>query len=126
MPDPFLWVGVWLRETTFRGHRDDNIDWNEHDEHDVDQEPAQNLGNFIEWFVLELKLIVCSKIIWKILQKMPSSYTSKTIQNQLVDIVGSHIRSKIINEIQKAKYYSVIADETTDISNKEQLSISFR
>ena len=29
----------------------------------------------------------------------------------------------ILSEVQKAKYYSVIADEVADIGNKEQLSI---
>ena len=53
-------------------------------------------------------------------------YTSKTIQNQRISIVGNHIRSEIIEEIQMAKYYSIIADELSDISNKEQLSISFQ
>lgn len=53
-------------------------------------------------------------------------YLTKTIQNQLISIVGNHIRSEILEEIKKAKYYSVIADELSDVSNKEQLSISFR
>ena len=40
--------------------------------------------------------------------------------------MGNHIRSEIIDEIKTAKFYSIIADQLQDISNKEQLSISFR
>ena len=32
-------------------------------------------------------------------------YTSKTIQNQIIDIIGNHIRDKILSEIKEAKYY---------------------
>ena len=48
-----------------------------------------------------------------------AKYTSKTIQNQMISIVGNHIRSEIIEEIKSAKFYSIIADELSDISNKE-------
>ncbi len=41
-------------------------------------------------------------------------YTSKTIQNELLSVVGRCIRDDIIAEVKSAKYYSIIADETTD------------
>ena len=50
----------------------------------------------------------------------------KTIQNEMIDVIGTHIRNSILSEVRKAKYYSVIADEVNDIANKEQLSISVR
>ena len=31
-----------------------------------------------------------------------------------------------MSEVKKAKYYSVIADEVTDVANKEQLSLCLR
>jgi len=34
------------------------------------------------------------------------------------------IRNDILQEVQRAKYYTVIADKVTDVSNKEQLSLS--
>ena len=40
--------------------------------------------------------------------------------------IRSRIRAGILEEIKKAKFYSVIADEVTDTSNLEQLSISLR
>ncbi len=51
-------------------------------------------------------------------------YTSKTIQNELIDIVGKSIRFDILSEVKKAKFYSPIADEVTDVGNREQLSLS--
>ena len=53
-------------------------------------------------------------------------YTSKTIQNHLIQAIGDHIRDKIIKEIKQAKYYSILCDEVSDISNKEQVSIVLR
>ena len=55
-----------------------------------------------------------------------ATYTSKTIQNEIIEICGDIIRDKILAKICQARYYSVIADEATDASNDEQLSISIR
>jgi hypothetical protein len=44
----------------------------------------------------------------------------------MIDVVGTIIQSDILKEIKGAKYYSIIADELTDCSNKEQLSLSVR
>lgn len=41
-------------------------------------------------------------------------------------MVGKYISDEIISEVKKSKYYTVIADEVTDVSNKEQVSISLR
>ena len=54
------------------------------------------------------------------------TYTSKTIQNELIHACGSYIRDKILEEVKAAGHYSIIADETTDTSNSEQLSIVLR
>lgn len=106
----------------FRGHRDDNVEWNAECE-DINEEG--NLGNFIELVRFRAET---DPALQKHLSNAPKNaqYTSKTIQNQLIDIVGSHIQSEILDEIQEAKYYSIIADEVVDVSNKEQLSISCR
>ena len=49
------------------------------------------------------------------------SSRSKTIQNDIIMYCGDHIREKVLSEVQKAKYYSILADEVADISNTEQL-----
>ena len=48
------------------------------------------------------------------------------IQNQLVDVAADQIRQKILDRMKRAVWYTVIADEVTDISNKEQLSVVLR
>lgn len=53
-------------------------------------------------------------------------YTSKTIQNDIIDCIGDHIRDKILGEIKEARWYSILCDEVTDESNREQLSVVLR
>lgn len=53
-------------------------------------------------------------------------YTSKTIQNELIQCIGNHLRDKVLDEIRVAKWFSVLCDEITDISTKEQLSLVIR
>ena len=52
-----------------------------------------------------------------------ATYTSGQIQNELIDIIGRQIRQYIASRVQQAKWFTVIADEVTDASNKEQLSL---
>ena len=44
----------------------------------------------------------------------------------MISIIGNQIRDDILEEVKAAKYFSVIADEVCDVSNKEQLSIALR
>lgn len=55
-----------------------------------------------------------------------ATYTSKRIQNQLIEVIGDYIRDKITNEIKEDKCFSTLCDEVSDISNKEQVSIVLR
>ena len=52
-----------------------------------------------------------------------STYQSKTVQNELLECVASHIKEKLVSEIKGAKFFSIMADEYQDNSNKEQLSL---
>ena len=40
--------------------------------------------------------------------------------------IGEWIREKILHEVREAKFFSVIADEAADYSNKEQLPLVLR
>lgn len=56
-----------------------------------------------------------------------AKYTSPTIQNELISILGEQIRESIVNQIPfDAPYFSILADEVTDVSNREQLSLVIR
>jgi hypothetical protein len=53
-------------------------------------------------------------------------YNSAETQNELLSIIASQIQSRIVEEAKSNKYFSILADETSDITNVEQLSIVIR
>ena len=55
-----------------------------------------------------------------------ASYLSKTIQHELIECCGSVITGKLLSEIKTSKFFSIIADEAANSSNKEQLSLVIR
>lgn len=55
--------------------------------------------------------------------KSNATYISKTTQNQIIEACGLEINNIILKRIEEAKYYSIIFEETTDISTVSQLSI---
>lgn len=92
-----------------------------HDE----REDSKNPGNFLSI----LKLIAAhDEIVRSKLEKGPNNakYTSPQIQNELLEVMGDIVLEKILDEVQMAGHYSLLADETKDLSRKEQLSIVLR
>ncbi|XP_022171793.1 uncharacterized protein LOC111034753, partial [Myzus persicae] len=55
-----------------------------------------------------------------------TKYVSHRIQNEIISICGDVIRNDIISCINDSYVFSLLADETSDISGKEQLSIGIR
>ena len=53
-------------------------------------------------------------------------YTSKTTQDQVIELCGNIIRNAILELVSKANQFSMIADEATDSANDEQHSKSVR
>ncbi|KAG8223795.1 hypothetical protein J437_LFUL001516 [Ladona fulva] len=51
---------------------------------------------------------------------------SPQIQNEIISLCGDVIRDDITTDVKKAYAYSILADESSDISGKEQLSIGVR
>ena len=60
------------------------------------------------------------------LKRKQDKFTHHTIQNECIGIMALNILRQTISKIQKAKYYTIMADEVTDCSNKEQLVICLR
>ena len=60
-----------------------------------------------------------------ILQLPPrnATYRSKTTKDELIICCAEVITKQIINEIKESKYFSILADEVTDCSNKEQMPL---
>ena len=53
-------------------------------------------------------------------------YLSPVVQNELIGVCGKMIQADIVKRVNESVGYSVLADETSDIRNTEQLSICVR
>lgn len=53
-------------------------------------------------------------------------YLSHDIINELITIFGNELLRQLLNTIRTARWFAILADETADITNCEQLSISIR
>jgi len=51
-----------------------------------------------------------------------ASYLSWKLQNQIISLMGDAIQKQILSDISQCKYFSMLADETVDVSQTEQLS----
>ncbi|KAE9534406.1 hypothetical protein AGLY_008496 [Aphis glycines] len=79
-------------------------------------EPDKNVGNFRSLLRYRAK---SGDVILKEHLETTSSrelYTSPIIQNEMITIFGELIQSHLVNEISKAEFFTVLADETTDIT----------
>lgn len=55
-----------------------------------------------------------------------ATYLSPTVQNEMIGVVGKAIKESVIKRVQEATFYSLMMDETTDLSHQEQVSIMVR
>lgn len=53
-------------------------------------------------------------------------YMSPKIQNELISIIGSKVRTRILECIKQSKYYAIILDGTTDVTHIEQMCLVLR
>nr|CAH7721623.1 unnamed protein product [Callosobruchus chinensis] len=60
------------------------------------------------------------------LQRSKYKWLSHDVTNELSSILSHEILRKIIKLVQNAVYYSVVIDETSDITNHEQVTFYFR
>lgn len=54
------------------------------------------------------------------------TYLSSRSQNEFIDLLFLETRNQIIDEIKKAKIYSVLADTTPDITHQDRLAVCVR
>ena len=55
-----------------------------------------------------------------------STYISSRIQNDLLDVMGASLEKKYRCRSERSMFFSLLADETTDASTKEQLTVCLR
>ena len=84
-----------------------------------------SIGNFLE---IPSLLSRYDPIIAERLTRGPSNalYTSHNIQNEIINIMGTIVKQHICASVEKAKYFSLLVDETKDLGKNEQMSISIR
>ena len=49
-------------------------------------------------------------------------YVSNMSENEIINLIGSMIKKKIISEIKKAKYFTLMLDFTPDVSREDQIA----
>ena len=60
------------------------------------------------------------------LKRKENVYTSATIQNEIIKIMGVTLLRSIAHNIRQSTFFTVMADEATDSSNKEQVTLTIR
>ena len=106
------------QEIPLRGHRDANaFSLNETDCNDGVFKAA-----------LRLRVEAADKQISDLFLKAShnASYLSWKVQNQIIYLIGDATQKQILSDISRCKYFSILADKTTDVSQTEQLSLSVR
>ena len=60
------------------------------------------------------------------LKRKENVYTSPDIQNEVIKLMGHQVLRDISGDLQKSSFLTVMADETTDSSNHEQVTLILR
>lgn len=98
------------QELPFRGH-----DESQH---------STNRGNYVELLTLIRKFD--DKLDTHLENSKVFTGVSSDIQNEIIQCVAGHLTTEIKSEISAAPFVAVIMDETTDVSNKSQVSTVLR
>ena len=53
-------------------------------------------------------------------------FMSPQVQNEIIELLASEVRRDISQDIQNAIYYTLMADQTADVSSKEQVAVCIR
>ena len=60
------------------------------------------------------------------IQRKKDKYTSPEIQNEILSIMSDQIIRSLAAEIRHSHFFVLLADETTDVSNRQQLVVCIR
>ena len=60
------------------------------------------------------------------LKRKENVYTSPDIQNEVIKVMGHQVLRDIAADLQASSFLTVMADETTDSLNHDQVTLIFR
>jgi len=87
-------------------------------------ESNENEGNFRAILKYKAKDIDYMKSYLETESK--NKYISNRTQNEIIETCGDIILKKIVKIVNESGFFSVLVDETTDVSVKEQLTLCVR
>lgn len=89
-------------------------------------EPSTNDGNFRA--LLRFRVQSGDETLRKHLEGAArnATYVSSIIQNEIITMCNKIMLKKIVDRVNKAQCFSVLADETTDVSTQQQMSLIAR
>ena len=104
-----------------RGHRDDG-------RIDPDEEVLSKINDRNFRTLLRKQARAGDVTLAEHLKKAPRNalYTSKTSQNEILQVYGSMIKEGVAQRYKNAFFWSIGADDTTDRANTEQMAITVR
>ena len=96
---------------SFRGHRE--------------SESVHSCGNFLAIVNHQAKY---DPVLKEHLEKSKKNcqYLSPDIQNEFISLLADAVVDEIILQVKQAKYFTLLLDETADVSRQEQLSFILR
>ena len=106
------------QNVAIRGH--------EEDRKNIWEVPDINRGNFLEMLCFRCKDLPWLKTKLETHRGQHIQWTSPKIQNELIEIVSNLVLRRITRDAKSSGHYSIIVDETSDISRVEQVSLCLR
>ena len=52
-----------------------------------------------------------------------ATYLSDNTASEMINIIGDHIERQLMNSIRKDSFFTLLADESTDEKNREQMTV---
>ena len=80
-------------------------------------------GNLIQLLLMKAKQ---DKNLSQWMKRKKDVYTSPEIQNEIVKVLGVKVLRELSSSLQSSPFLTIMVDETTDVSNKEQAAIVIR
>uniref|UniRef100_A0A1X7VK12 TTF-type domain-containing protein n=1 Tax=Amphimedon queenslandica TaxID=400682 RepID=A0A1X7VK12_AMPQE len=114
-------TGVLFKHHNSSSHQQATVAWKQFQQTSLTGFVTEQLGSNRERMLYD-------DIVRVRLEKGPRNAinTSHSIQNTIINRMATIVRNKICDCIQQAGYFSILVDETKNISKNEQMSISIR